>query len=175
MFNIQETYATELMSTMRVRFPDCDPFGHLNNARYIDYFQNARTEHLETFYGFQVIPADAEYMPTWVSTKNQIAYLNPAKLMEDVIIKTKLIEFNNRILTAEGLMFDATAQQLKAVIWMEFFVIDMQTMRPTTHSAELMDFFGMVCWQEETIDTHQFDARVKALRQQYRKPKAQLA
>ena len=28
------------------RFSDCDPFGHLNNARYIDYFINAREDHL---------------------------------------------------------------------------------------------------------------------------------
>ncbi len=26
-----------------IRFQDCDPFGHLNNARYIDYFVNARS------------------------------------------------------------------------------------------------------------------------------------
>jgi acyl-CoA thioester hydrolase len=27
----------ELESTAVIRFQDCDPFGHLNNARYIDY------------------------------------------------------------------------------------------------------------------------------------------
>ena len=96
MFKAQDSYATELKSVMRVRFPDCDPFGHLNNARYVDYFQNARTEHLEDFYGFRVIPTDDENAQTWVSTKNQIAYLNPANLMEDVVIRTKLIAFNNR-------------------------------------------------------------------------------
>lgn len=168
MFKVQDTYATELKSVMRVRFPDCDPFGHLNNARYVDYFQNARTEHLEDYYGFRVIPADNEHSESWVSTKNQIVYLSPANLMEDVVIKTKLLAFNSRILTVEGLMLDITEQQLKAVIWMEFFVIDMHTMRPTTHSAELMNFFEQVRWQDEEIDTHEFDARVKHLRKQYR-------
>lgn len=168
MFKVQDSYATELQSVMRVRFPDCDPFGHLNNARYVDYFQNARTEHLEDYYGFRVIPSADEHAETWVSTKNQIAYLSPANLMEDVLIKTRLIAFNNRILTVEGLMLDVTEQLLKAVIWMEFFVIDMRTMRPTTHSAELMNFFERIRWQEEEIDTHEFDGRVKALRKHYR-------
>ena len=31
---------------MTVRFQDCDPFGHLNNARYIDYFLNARQDQI---------------------------------------------------------------------------------------------------------------------------------
>ncbi len=29
-------------SKVLIRFSDCDPFNHLNNARYIDYFINAQ-------------------------------------------------------------------------------------------------------------------------------------
>ena len=29
-------------SKVVVRFPDCDPFNHLHNSRYIDYYLNAR-------------------------------------------------------------------------------------------------------------------------------------
>lgn len=35
-----------------IRFQDCDPFGHLNNARYIDYFINERENHLLQYYNF---------------------------------------------------------------------------------------------------------------------------
>jgi len=33
-----------LQSTYQVRFQDSDPFRHLNNARYLDYFVNARED-----------------------------------------------------------------------------------------------------------------------------------
>jgi acyl-CoA thioesterase FadM len=36
----------------KVRFSDCDPIGHLNNVKYLDYMFNAREDHVETFYGF---------------------------------------------------------------------------------------------------------------------------
>ncbi|WP_074407621.1 MULTISPECIES: thioesterase family protein [Aquimarina] len=37
-----------------IRFPDCDPFNHLNNSRYIDYFINAREDHLVNNHDFDV-------------------------------------------------------------------------------------------------------------------------
>jgi acyl-CoA thioester hydrolase len=33
-----------------IRFSDCDPFGHLNNSKYLDYFINAREDHLKENY-----------------------------------------------------------------------------------------------------------------------------
>lgn len=33
-------------SKVKIRFPDCDPFNHLNNSKYIDYFINAREDQL---------------------------------------------------------------------------------------------------------------------------------
>ncbi|MEM8567925.1 MAG: thioesterase family protein, partial [Bacteroidota bacterium] len=41
----QPTLMKTLESIHTIRFPDCDPFNHLNNARYIDYFINAREDH----------------------------------------------------------------------------------------------------------------------------------
>ena len=35
-----------LESKTKVRFQDCDPFNHLNNAKYIDYLINAREDQL---------------------------------------------------------------------------------------------------------------------------------
>jgi acyl-CoA thioester hydrolase len=35
-----------LQSTVKVRFQDCDPFNHLYNTRYLDYFLNSREDQL---------------------------------------------------------------------------------------------------------------------------------
>ncbi len=33
-----------LTSQAIIRFQDCDPYAHLNNGRYLDYFMNARED-----------------------------------------------------------------------------------------------------------------------------------
>ena len=42
-------------SIYKIRFNDCDMFGHLNNARYIDYLINARQDHLKDEYNFDFL------------------------------------------------------------------------------------------------------------------------
>jgi acyl-CoA thioester hydrolase len=44
MFDLNKPASLEKVpeSEALIRFPDCDPFNHLNNSRYIDYFINAR-------------------------------------------------------------------------------------------------------------------------------------
>ena len=39
-------------SNYKIRFNDCDMFGHLNNSRYLDYLINAREDHLKDYYSF---------------------------------------------------------------------------------------------------------------------------
>lgn len=41
----------EVSTTVKVRFSDCDPIGHLNNVKYLEYMFNAREDHVETFMG----------------------------------------------------------------------------------------------------------------------------
>ena len=42
----------EISSLSRIRFSDCDPIGHLNNVKYLEYMLNAREDHVESGYGF---------------------------------------------------------------------------------------------------------------------------
>jgi YbgC/YbaW family acyl-CoA thioester hydrolase len=84
-----QTLPKELESTAVIRFQDCDPYRHLNNARYIDYFMNARQDQLEQFYDFDIFNADANH--AWVVSKTQIAYLTPATMLEQVMIRTCLL------------------------------------------------------------------------------------
>src|SRR5690606_31856397 len=117
--------AKELESTTTIRFQDCDPFKHLNNARYIDYFMNARDDQLVEYYNFSIFEFTQLTDHGWVVSKSQIAYLSPAKMQEKVIIRTRLIEMNESLLVVEGVMLDGDARRVKAVCWIEFTFINL--------------------------------------------------
>ena len=63
----------------------------------------------------------------------QIAFFAPAKMIERVCIRTRLIHATERKLVVEGLMLDEKAGQLKAVLWMQFTYVDLTTGRPSRH------------------------------------------
>lgn len=128
-----------LLSLYTVRFGDCDPFRHLNNARYLDYFLNAREDHLRDHY--QMDLADlASKGQSWVVKEHAITYLRPAVYNERVWIGTALISAGPDHLLVEMLMMDESKQQLKALLHSSFVPINLQTGRKEPHAAGLMEF-----------------------------------
>jgi acyl-CoA thioester hydrolase len=152
-----------LKSTTTVRFQDCDPFGHLNNARYIDYFLNARQDQVASYYDFEIMKFGAQPAESWVVSKTQIAYMAPAALMEVVSIQTRLIDVNESQLLVEGVMMDQAEQRVKSVAWMEFTYISLRTGRPAIHPEDLMQLFNTVRISDP-IDTRNFDNRLAELK-----------
>src|SRR5215216_6578269 len=116
MTDMTQTLPKELQSTTTVRFQDCDPFQHLNNARYLDYFLNAREDQLVNFYGFNIFEHTQTEKQAWVVTRTHIAYLTPARVMEQIAIQTRLIQMNETLLVVEGVMFDSELKRPKAVV-----------------------------------------------------------
>ncbi|MBZ0280620.1 MAG: acyl-CoA thioesterase [Anaerolineae bacterium] len=161
----------QLESTVVIRFQDCDPFQHLNNARYIDYFMNAREDHLKHYYDFRIFDVFEQTGHAWVVTKNQIAYLAPAVMLEAVVIQTQLIQMTENILVVEGLMLDKARQRLKSVAWIEFAFVSLLNGKPAKHPDEFMDRFQPVR-VDGIFDPDGFSARVNALKSAYRRQAA---
>ncbi|MBD2767519.1 acyl-CoA thioesterase [Hymenobacter sp. BT664] len=78
-------------TTHRVHFQDCDMLGHLNNARYLDYFLNAREDHTTEHYALNMGELAREQNAAWVITKHHISYLKPARQGAQVRISSQLI------------------------------------------------------------------------------------
>jgi acyl-CoA thioester hydrolase len=133
-----------LESTTVVRFQDCDPFGHLNNARYIDYFLNVRQDQIAAAYGIHLYEKGKQPAESWVVSQTQIAYLAPAQLAEEVLVRTRLVHADENRLVVEGIMLDAQARRVKAVAWIEFTYVSLLTGRRAQHPAELMQLFRQV-------------------------------
>lgn len=54
-------------TTIRVRWSDCDSFGHVNNASYLTYFEEARIDYWKAvvadvpFTGMAIVHADVDF------------------------------------------------------------------------------------------------------------------
>lgn len=125
-----------------IRFPDCDPFNHLNNARYIDYFINAREDHIMENLKMNIYQYAAEKGFGWVVSKNQVVYLKPAFLMETVVIDSTLLKLSEKDVLVEMKMWNETKTKLKSIMWSNFVHVNMKTQRPEPHSTELMNLFS---------------------------------
>lgn len=145
-----------------IRFSDCDPFNHLNNARYIDYFINAREDQLRAHMQFNIYEFAAKTGFAWVVGKNQVAYLRPAALMETVVIDSTLLRLGEKDISVEMRMWNENKNELKAVLWSQFVHIHMKTGKPAAHAQELMERFRP--FENPLAVNMNFDERVEALR-----------
>jgi thioesterase III len=149
-----------LSSIARVRFQDCDPFNHLNNSKYIDYFINAREDQIREEYALDIFSLAGEKGVSWVVSSHQIQYLKPATLMEKVFIDSQLFGFTAKSLHVEMRMWDEGRTQLKSILWTQFIHISLKTQRPVDHSESLMELFANVL---EPVAENGLSERINAL------------
>ncbi|OWP63746.1 thioesterase [Hymenobacter amundsenii] len=156
-------------TTHRIRFQDCDMLGHLNNARYLDYFLNAREEHVLQHYALNMGQLAQEQGSGWVITKHQLAYLRPARHAETVRIRTQVIHFDNSNLVIEMQMLREDGLQLKALLWSEMAFVRLPGGTRTDHSDALMDLLDTLDVEQVEYEPDGFDDRVNSLRKQLKK------
>jgi acyl-CoA thioester hydrolase len=160
------TLVREPESLLIARFQDCDPFGHLNNARYIDYFLNARQDQIAQHYNLRTYEPGMQ--ASWVIRTTQIAYLRPVVAMEEVLVRTRLIYFDETSVVVEGMMLDKEEKRLKALIWFDFVYISLANGRPMKHPDELMGLLTTAAFHGE-YEPSGFLRRVELVRRQSRK------
>jgi len=148
----------------KIRFQDCDPFNHLNNGSYIDYFMNHREDMLLEHYDIDVYKMASTIGKSWVSSSNQIAYLKPAFLMETVTIESQLVHYSHTELHVEMCMYNANKSELKAIIWCGFVHFNLLKQCREEHSKKLMDFFKSVHNPIDGINS--FQERLSAYKKQ---------
>ncbi|MBX0332209.1 acyl-CoA thioesterase [Pontibacter sp. HSC-14F20] len=161
---MEKAYNKILESKALIRFEDCDPFGHLNNGRYIDYYLNAREDQLRDNYDLDIYAMGKTTGKAWVVTSNQIAYLREVKFMETVTIKTCLRWYSSSDLMMEGQMVDPETGAIISIIWTRFAYIDIRKGQKAEHSEELTNLFGSVAVLGEGKPAEYFEDRVKELR-----------
>ncbi|TYA78559.1 acyl-CoA thioesterase [Seonamhaeicola marinus] len=150
-----------LESKTKIRFQDCDPFNHLNNGNYINYFINHREDELINGYNIDMHKMAKKTGKSWVSSSNQIAYLKPAYTMETVAIQSQLIAYNDTELRVEMRMYNEAKTEIKAVIWCGFVHFNLLTQKRDQHSEDLMHLFKTV---HTPINVDTFETRISQLK-----------
>jgi acyl-CoA thioester hydrolase len=112
---------------LEVRFRDCDPMGHVNNAVYLTYLEQTRFTHWRSLWGFgspQLPPG----MPGVILARVECDYKRPARYGDTLEVRMRVAElgrtsfrYEYEIVDAEGrtvltaktvqVMYDYAAEQ----------------------------------------------------------------
>jgi acyl-CoA thioester hydrolase len=139
-FNPAKHYPQETESRVVIRFQDCDPMQHLNNAKYFDYYFNAREDQVPKLYGIEVIDLIRKYQAAWVVYNHNISYVKPAQVGEWVRIMSRIIWHNHNTIVVEYYMTDDSKTQLKNVLWSTMRYVTLKEGRSTDHGGEILEF-----------------------------------
>lgn len=128
------------MSTLSLRFPiqilptDIDFMGHVNNARYLNWVQDAVLAHWRG-----LAPPQALATRAWVALKHEISYRRPAFLEDDVVANVLLESiqgarafYHTVIQRGEDVLAEVKS------IWC---CIDATTLRPARITADVAAYF----------------------------------
>ena len=168
MFHIDpgKDYPKETTSKVIIRFQDCDPLQHLNNAKYFDYFFNARDDQVAKIYGVRLSDIFKAYQCAWVVYNHQISYILPAGMGELVTINSRIIWYNENTVVIEYFMMDDEQTHLKTVLWTTLRYIDVKTGRSTVHSGEVVSFLEAVKISNFNFETTTFKDRIRQVKEE---------
>lgn len=162
-FNPEKHYPKETESRMVIRFQDCDPLQHLNNAKYFDYFFNAREDQVPKLYGVEMYDMIQKYNAAWVVFNHNISYVRPARVGEWVRIKSRLLWYNHDTVLLEYYMTDDSGRELKTVLWTTMRYVTIKEGVSTDHQGAILDFLKAT---SENLDVASISIaqRVKSLK-----------
>ena len=153
-------------SKYKIRFNDCDMFGHLNNARYIDYLINARQDHLKDEYNFDY----GQYYKNnlgWVIGSHEIVYLKPSVFDETVSIQSCVLSVGSDSLFVEVLMTNENRTHVKAILRSKLIFVNLKTGKKDQHKPEFLEWAkALVVDETEALPVLQ--DRIKQLLTQFK-------
>jgi acyl-CoA thioester hydrolase len=97
---------------IEVRYGDLDPQGHLNNAKYLTYFEQARIYY---FIQLGLFNKDQSFMEVGVIIADiHITYHAPTHFSDAINVGVKTTKIGNKSLTVEQYVMDANTGKIMA-------------------------------------------------------------
>jgi len=128
------TVALPHFHTIGIAPDDIDFMGHVNNARYLGWVQDAVLAHWN-----KLAPPETAAKYLWVALKHEITYRKPAFLDDDVIATVML----ERVQGARS-FYDTVikrGEDVLAEVKSSWCCIDAETLRPARISKQVQEYF----------------------------------
>ena len=113
---------------------DIDFMGHVNNARYLNWVQDAVLAHWN-----KLAPPETAAKYLWVALKHEITYRKPAFLDDDVIATVVLEKVQGARSFYETVI--KRGEEVLAEVKSSWCCIDAETLRPARIAAEVQAYF----------------------------------
>ncbi len=113
---------------------DIDFMGHVNNARYLTWVQDAVLAHWR-----KLAPAEDVAGKAWVALKHEITYLRPAFLDDAVIAQPVLESFKGARAFYKTVI--SRGEEVLAEVSSAWCCIDVVTLKPARIGEHLRSFF----------------------------------
>jgi len=92
-----------------VRFRDCDAFGHVNNAVYLTYLEQARVEAWHHLHGTGGLPKDL------ILARIEIDYRAPATLGDRLVVRLRVANVGTKSFTLDCEIENVRTRQMIAI------------------------------------------------------------
>lgn len=115
----------QTQTEITVRWNDCDPMGHANNAVYFTYFEQARVVLFREFFGIKKgKPVLAEHFP-FIIAEISCKFLKPVYVDERLIVEARVTNVKNSSFVVEYDMTDKlngekTATGSSVLVWYDY-------------------------------------------------------
>ena len=125
--------------TLEVRFRDCDPMGHANNAAYLTYLEQARFKCWQSLWGLSVAEWPGEG-PGVILARAEIDYKNPARFGDLLEVRIGLAGIGRTSFTLDYEIADAQ-QRIVATARTVQVMYDYKTSTPVPVPAAIREQF----------------------------------
>jgi acyl-CoA thioester hydrolase len=119
---------------IRILPDDIDFMGHVNNARYLGWVQDAVLAHWK-----KLAPPHAVAERLWVALKHEITYRRPAFLDDEVIARTVLEKVQGARAFYSTVI--SRGEDVLAEVQSAWCCVDAATLRPARIGEEIARFF----------------------------------
>ena len=144
------------IATFKVRHYECDALGHLNNANYARYMEEAAFEASASV-GYDKTRYDA-MGHLWLAYEAEIEYLHPVVYGDTIEVKTWVGDFR-RVRSRRFYEFRKTREEtLVARASTDWVYLEAATERPTIVPAEMIAAFVPEGWNGEVSNRTRFPA-----------------
>ena len=119
---------------VEVRFRDCDPLGHVNNAAYLTYLEQARLFYWRSLWGFGLDAPDAT--PGVIMERAEIDYRLPAHYGQTLMVRIDLAAIGKTSFTYDYEILDEQQRVVASARTVQV-MYDYRTRRPVPIPDEI--------------------------------------